>query len=81
MSGIGSLASAGTMLFSDRRLKREIKRIGSVAGLNLYEYVYIWGEKAVGVMADEVRKLYPDAVFKHNSGYDMVDYGKIFKGV
>lgn len=65
-------------MFSDRRLKRNIRKIGALAnGLNLYSYTYLWGTFAIGVMADEVKKLIPDAVTKHESGFDMVDYSKI----
>jgi len=76
MSGIGNLAG-GFMAFSDRRLKRNIKRIGSIKGINVYSWEYIWGEQGSGVMADEVRHI-PGAVVKHPSGYDMVDYGVIY---
>jgi hypothetical protein len=29
----------------------------------------------IGFMADEVRKVGPDAVVRHSSGFDMVDHG------
>lgn len=70
MSGIGSMALA----FSDRRLKTNIKKIGNVKGVNIYSYDYLWGEPAIGVMADEV----PHATVEHPSGYLMVDYSKVF---
>ena len=64
--------------FSDRRLKKQIKKIGEMAnGLGVYSYKYIWGEDGVGVMADEVKKIIPHAVKKHSSGYDMVNYGAL----
>lgn len=63
---------------SDRRLKRNIKRIGThQSGLALYEWDYVWGRHATGVMADEVLQVRPDAVLHHRSGYDMVDYSKL----
>lgn len=76
MSGLGSLASSGAMLamMSDRRLKNNIKRIGTFKGYPFYSFNYIWDEPAVGVMADEVNS---DAVFTHPSGYKMVNYGGI----
>ena len=73
----GNLIMAMAM-FSDRRLKRNIKKVGKLSnGLNLYTYIYVWGEKAIGVMAQEVMKVIPDAVLKHESGYYMVDYSKV----
>ena len=71
MSGLGQ--GAGMMAMSDRRLKRNIKKIGEINGTNWYEFDYIWGEHAVGVMADEV----PHAASMHPSGYLMVDYSKV----
>ena len=72
-SGLGMLGG----MFSDRRLKRNIRKIGESSGLNLYAYEYVWGQPAVGFMADEVAELYPHAVVTHESGFDMVDYGAI----
>jgi uncharacterized protein YoxC len=64
--------------FSDRRLKTNIKRIGThPLGIGIYEFDYVWGEHATGVMADEVKTVMPEAVTRHPSGYDMVDYGKL----
>lgn len=64
--------------FSDRRLKTNIKRIGTHRlGIGIYEFDYVWGEHATGVMADEVKTVMPEAVTRHPSGYDMVDYGKL----
>ena len=79
LSGAGDLAGGvGSFDFSDRRLKRNIIRIGrTAAGLGVYLFDYIWGDTAVGVMADEVIGVFPDAVRVHPSGYMMVDYGRI----
>jgi hypothetical protein len=75
MSGVGGLAGiAGQAgMFSDRRLKRNIQKIGERNGINWYEYDYVWGQHSIGVMADEV----PHASFLHPSGYLMVDYSKV----
>ncbi|MBA4382442.1 MAG: hypothetical protein C0406_07745 [Sideroxydans sp.] len=62
--------------FSDRRLKTNVKRIGTHR-LGIYEFDYVWGEHATGVMADEVKTVMPEAVTRHSSGYDMVDYSKL----
>lgn len=75
ISAAGSVA--GAFMPSDRRLKRNVKKIGSVKGVNLYSFDYVWGEKAIGVMADEVAHI-PGAVAIHPSGYAMVNYGVIY---
>lgn len=85
MGGLFSLGSAAMMSpagtfskFSDRRLKRNIVKIGEyLNGLAKYSFTYIWGEKAIGAMADEVEKLIPEAVMTHPSGYKMVDYAMV----
>lgn len=65
---------------SDRRLKRNIHKIGKLEnGLNVYTFNYIWDSAlTVGVMADEVRKVKPEAVININ-GFDLVDYSEILK--
>jgi hypothetical protein len=65
--------------WSDRRLKRDIQRIGThESGLPVYRFRYIWGdEPMVGFMADEVALLRPDAVYVGASGYAAVDYRAI----
>jgi hypothetical protein len=74
LGGMGTGAQIGGM-FSDRRLKTNIKRIGTTpAGYPWYRFDYVWGEPGEGVMSDEVP---PAWVRKHPSGYDMVDYGKV----
>lgn len=85
MSGLFGLGSAAikapTGTFSDRRLKRNIRRIGThILGIGLYAWDYIWGEHADGVMADEVLTVMPDAVLQHPSGYMMVDYERLNNG-
>lgn len=73
LGGIGSFLGA----FSDRRLKKNIKRVGELMGLPMYVFEYLWSpDKVVGFMADEVEKLYPDAV-SEKDGYKMVNYGAI----
>lgn len=65
------------MAASDRRLKRNIKRIGAhPLGIGWYSFTYTdTGMSAEGVMADEVLTVRPDAVFQGPNGYLMVDYG------
>jgi hypothetical protein len=76
MSGIGSMA--GGFMMSDRRLKRNVRRIGSVNGINLYSFEYLWGERGTGVMADEVAHI-PGAVKRTATGFDAVNYGVILR--
>jgi len=78
-SALGSGLSALGGFFSDRRLKKNIKLIGSSpSGLKIYAFEYI--DKAFGngtfqgVMSDEISN---DVVIKHPTGYDMVDYSKL----
>lgn len=75
---------AGTAMqflpWSDRRLKENIRRIGSLAnGIATYAFNYI-GDRAqqFGVMAQEVLDVIPEAVVQDPSGYMRVNYGKVF---
>lgn len=63
----------------NRRLKREIKRIGEhPLGIGVYSYKYIWNNiPQVGVMADEVELVRPEAVITGADGFKMVDYGAL----
>lgn len=76
------IASAGKggggAQFSDRRLKKNIKQIGTRSdGLGIYEFEYIWGgARQIGLMAQEVQSVYPGAV-SESGGYLMVDYSKV----
>lgn len=73
---IGSAAMTAGM-FSDRRLKSNIKRIGThPRGFGVYEYD-IFNRREIGVMAQEVEKILPEAVLQHPSGYLMVNYAAL----
>ncbi len=65
--------------WSDIRLKQNINYITTLPnGINVYDYNYIWSNKKHrGVMAQELIKLYPEAV-KKNFGLYSVDYSKIY---
>lgn len=77
LSGLASLGSAA-IFASDRRLKTNINLIGQRPdGLNLYSYDYVWGQPAVGVMADEVAVLRPEALGPVVGGYATVNYGAL----
>ena len=74
MGGLTNLASTAFM-FSDRRLKRRIKRVGThAAGVGIYEYDVL-GYRQRGVIAQEVEAVRPDLVKRHPSGYLTVNYG------
>jgi hypothetical protein len=81
-SGIQSDVSMALSIasLSDSRLKTGIKLVGtSAAGLNIYEWNYIWGgPRYRGVMAQEVQSINPDAVGTMSNGflgviYDLID--------
>lgn len=73
-----NLASIAAQYYSDRRLKRDIERTGEMhAGVPLYRFRYLdHDQQYIGVMADELEKVRPDAVFEMN-GYKAVDYGAL----
>jgi hypothetical protein len=79
-SGLFGALASGAMLaskFSDRRLKSNIVQVGThPLGIGSYEYD-IFGNRERGVMADEVAKVMPEAIVPHESGYMMVNYGKL----
>lgn len=75
--GIGSMAGA-MMMFSDARMKENIRRIGQTTrGHNVYEFNYIGDDRQrQGVLAHEVMLTQPEAV--HDvGGYLAVDYSQI----
>ena len=63
---------------SDFRLKHEIILLGHLNnGLGFYRFVYNGGEKAyVGVIAQEVQRVIPQAVVRGRDGYLRVFYDK-----
>lgn len=81
MGGLFGLLSAPFAMFgsSDRRLKRAIKRIGTlINGLPWYRFNYIWDAPEAapreGLMSDDVRAKIPAAVVVDDDGFDMVNY-------
>lgn len=74
-------------LFSDRRLKRGIFRIGTVpvsgslgfGDVGIYRYRYVWSPLyTVGVMADEVASIKPEALGPTIFGFNTVRYDRLF---
>jgi hypothetical protein len=80
MGGLFGLAGsvAKVIPWSDRRLKTDIVLVGKLDnGLGVYSYRYkSGGPIQIGVMADEVREVRPDAVVRMPNGFDAVDYAK-----
>lgn len=77
MYGLGSSGLMALGMFSDRRLKSNIVRVGThPRGFGIYDYD-IFGERKTGVMADEIEAIVPEAVMVHSSGFKMVNYGAL----
>ena len=84
MGGVAGMATAfpNSPMFaalgaSDRRLKDNIEFAGidDVTGLNLYDFNYKWNSKRFrGVMAQEVKEMYPEAVYDSGAGWMGVYY-------
>jgi hypothetical protein len=64
---------------SDVRLKADVTEVGRLAnGLGLYRFRYIDDETVhVGVMAQEVERVVPEAVIRGSDGYLRVDYPRL----
>jgi hypothetical protein len=65
--------------FSDIRLKRDIVLLDHLDNrLGLYRYRYLWSDRTyVGVMAQEVAAVAPDAVAMGADGYLRVNYARL----
>lgn len=79
-STLGEIAGLAS-LFSDRRLKKNIKHVETRDGMRIYEYEYL--DAALpgtyrGVMADEVQHM-PGIVSEGAGGYLTVDYYALSK--
>lgn len=77
LSGLLGLGTAvGGWVFSDRRLKSNVSRVGTHRlGIGIYEYD-IGGARQRGVMADEVAHVMPQAV-RQSGDYLQVNYDMI----
>lgn len=84
LMGLGGTLGAAAIM-SDIRTKENIKAIGWLPnGLPVYEYEYKaeWKDEAghgkhIGVMAQEVELVQPEAVITRPDGYKMVNYGAL----
>lgn len=79
MGALGGLFGGVASIFSDVRLKTDIKRIGKTdEGTPIYQFRYKSGGPVhIGYMAQDLLETNPDAVSVHESGYMMVNYGKV----
>lgn len=81
LTSIGNLTSGmgRAMQVSDVRAKTDIRRVGETdAGLPIYTYRYKGdGTPRIGVMAQEVARIFPEAVGRHPSGFLAVDHSKV----
>lgn len=78
-SAMSSAAMVAAMYFSDARLKEDISTVGILSsGVRVVHYRYRGlPTRYIGVIAQEVLKVIPEAVHEHPSGYLMVDYSKV----
>lgn len=76
---LGGLFGAGMSLFSDRRLKENIERIGKTdSGVPVYKFNYIGNPTThIGYMAQDLLETQPDAVMQGSDGWYRVDYSKV----
>jgi hypothetical protein len=75
----GQSSSGGSPSLSDIRAKRDIASVAVLpSGLHLYRFRYRWSDQEyVGVMAQEVRRVRPDAVSVGADGYLRVNYSRL----
>lgn len=74
---MGAGALSNPFMFSDRRLKRNIKRVGTHStGVGIYSYTVL-GYPQQGVMAQELEAVRPDLVKRHANGFLTVNYGAL----
>jgi Chaperone of endosialidase len=82
-SGIdGLIGGIGRILQSDRRVKTDLVRLGTFRRLPIYAFRYVTDRLRawhVGVMAQDVEKMFPDAVATI-AGIKHVDYGALING-
>jgi len=83
--GVGAMKYGPALMASDERLKTNIQKIGSLdSGIALYRYEFkpefqeeLGHGMQIGVLAQEVEKVIPEAVSEWRDGYKMVDYAKV----
>ena len=83
---LGSAVGAGAMMFSDERLKENIKTVGNIGGIDIV--IWDWNNVAkdagindntFGVIAQDILADHPDCVsIDYKTGYYKVNYKKLF---
>lgn len=80
LSGSTTTTTQPSAVFSDRRLKEDIRKVGETdEGLPIYKFRYKGEDKDethIGYMAQDVEKKHPDAVGEYG-GAKYVDYDKV----
>lgn len=73
---LNSAAQAAALAFSDARLKENLKAVGKLDnGLTVYCFNFKGSKVAqIGLLAQEVQKLYPEAVYESEDGFLKVNY-------
>lgn len=87
MAGLGGSLGGAAIMASDINLKKNIEKVGTANGHNIY--VWDWNDKAklmgvanhprIGVMAQELQKTKPEAVVEMRDGYLAIDYSKVWE--
>jgi hypothetical protein len=77
--GAGGAIGGGFAAHSDIRLKKNIVKLGihKTLGIGIYTWDYLWGQKGAGVMAQELEKVMPEAVFTMPDGFKAVNYSML----
>jgi len=83
--GNGEDANFTMTKMCDRRIKHHLVHVGNLqCGVGLYLFDYLpefrvagHDGRQLGVMADEVERVMPEAVSFHADGYKTVDYAKL----
>jgi len=75
-AGVNAALAVATL--SDRRLKRDIRFLYCLNGLGIYRFRYLWSDQTfIGVMAQEVLRVFPRAVTRGLDGWLRVDYAML----
>jgi hypothetical protein len=77
--GSAAQGASAIMALSDRRLKADVEKLGERPdGLGVYAFRYLWSPvRHIGVMAQEVLDVKPEAVVHLPGGYMAVNYGAL----
>lgn len=87
LGAFGSLGQGIGAMRSDRRLKKNVKPLAEINGVKYYTWEWNDLAKSVGcandprsgVIADELKEIHPDLVFRGEDGFLRVDYAGLAK--